>query len=304
MQTILGAGGTVAVHLARELRQYTDQVRLFSRNPKPVVEGNLLLAGNLLDSGTVKRAVEGSDVVYLVAGLPYNYRIWQQQWPVVIQNVLGACREHKSKLVFLDNIYGYDKASLGHMTEDTPVNPCSEKGKTRAVLAEMLCRAMDHQEIAIGRSADFYGPGSKNGVLNILAIDRLMAGRKAMWQGSVHHVHSFTYVPDVAKALALLGNSPEACGQSWHLPTSPEKLKGIDYITLIAEKLNTKPGYSLLKNWMLKLAGLVEPKAGELVEMAYQYDRPYFFDSTKFNEQFAFTPRSYSQGIDESINFS
>lgn len=34
MQTILGAGGDIGTPLAKELRRYTDKVRLVARNPK------------------------------------------------------------------------------------------------------------------------------------------------------------------------------------------------------------------------------------------------------------------------------
>ena len=36
MQTILGSGGGIALPLAKELKSYTEQIRLISRNPKKV----------------------------------------------------------------------------------------------------------------------------------------------------------------------------------------------------------------------------------------------------------------------------
>ena len=36
MQTILGANGTIGSVLAKELRSYTDKIRLVSRNPEVV----------------------------------------------------------------------------------------------------------------------------------------------------------------------------------------------------------------------------------------------------------------------------
>jgi hypothetical protein len=63
------------------------------------------LAADLLNPGDVMRAVEGSDVVYLTAGLEYNISIWEKQWPIVMKNVLDACTAHSAKLVFFDNVY-------------------------------------------------------------------------------------------------------------------------------------------------------------------------------------------------------
>ena len=35
-QTILGSGGAIGIPLARELKKYTSEIRLVSRNPKKV----------------------------------------------------------------------------------------------------------------------------------------------------------------------------------------------------------------------------------------------------------------------------
>jgi uncharacterized protein YbjT (DUF2867 family) len=81
MQTILGANGTIGSVLAKELRNYTDKIRLVSRNPKRVNESDELFAADLSQPGTVEKAVEGSDVVYLVLGFDYKLSIWEDKWP-------------------------------------------------------------------------------------------------------------------------------------------------------------------------------------------------------------------------------
>ena len=44
MQTILGANGTIGSALAKELRTYTDKIRLVGRNPKRINDTNLINA--------------------------------------------------------------------------------------------------------------------------------------------------------------------------------------------------------------------------------------------------------------------
>ena len=39
-----------------------------------------------------------------------------------------------------------------------------------------------------------------------------MKGKKANWFADLHKVHNFTFVPDAARATAILGNTPEAYG--------------------------------------------------------------------------------------------
>src|SRR2546423_14499440 len=108
MQVILGAGGAIAKELTKELPRYATRVRLVARHPKKVNESDEILAGDLLNPETVNNAVKGAEVVYLVAGLQYKIKIWQTQWPLIMQNVIRACEQHNAKLVFFDNVYMYD----------------------------------------------------------------------------------------------------------------------------------------------------------------------------------------------------
>ena len=138
MQTILGAGGAIGTGLAKELTAFTKKIRLVSRNPKKVNDTDELFACDLTDEAKVLEAVEGSEIVYLTAGFPYKLKTWKEAWPLVMQNTINACKAHNSKLVFIDNIYMYDPSKLSFMTEDTPIDPSSKKGKVRAQTAGML----------------------------------------------------------------------------------------------------------------------------------------------------------------------
>ena len=86
-------------------------------------------------------------VVYLLAGLPYKARVWESQWPVIMRNVIAACRAGGSKLVFFDNMYMYDRDHLAPMDEGTPVRPSSRKGAVRAAIAETLMSAARRGDI-------------------------------------------------------------------------------------------------------------------------------------------------------------
>ncbi len=303
MQAILGAGGDIGMFLAKELQNYTSHIRLVGRNPQKVNDTDELFIANLMDAEAVSGAVKGSDIVYLTVGLPYNRKTWEKQWPAIIENVINACCHHKSKLVFFDNVYMYAKTAIPHMTEGSPVEPPSGKGKVRAHLVAMIFDAITNRglEALIARSADFYGPGAKNGILNVLVLNNMKKGKKANWQADISKKHSFTYTPDAAKATALLGNTPSAYNQVWHLPTSAERLNGKQFITLAANVLNRKPSYFVLSPFLISLAGIFSTTIRELKEMQYQNTQDYFFDSSKFNNHFQFTPTSYDQGIRETL---
>jgi nucleoside-diphosphate-sugar epimerase len=303
MQTILGSGGSVGIELAKILPAYTDKIRLVSRNPKAVNPVDELFSCDLTDKEKLVDAVKGSKIVYLLAGLKYELKTWQELWPMIMANTIEACNVNNTKLVFFDNIYMYDPKCIPFMTEDCPVNPCSKKGEVRAKIAGMIQDEVKKGNLkaVIARSADFYGPGKINSVLMISVYENLLRGKKANWLSSVDYRHSFTYTPDAAKATAILGNDPIAENQVWHLPTAKEPPTGRQWIDAFASEMNVQPKVQLASPTMVKILGLFNPIMKEFVEMLYQYDRDYVFDSSKFEKEFNFMPTPYVEGIKEIV---
>lgn len=297
MQTILGAGGAIGTELAKELSLFTDKTRLVSRHPKKVNDTDELFPADLSDAMQVDKAVAGSEVVYLTVGFEYNLKVWQQKWPALMKAVIAACEKHHAKLVFFDNVYMYDRDYLHHMTEETPIKPTSKKGAIRAQIAKMLMDEVAAGKLTaqIARAADFISP--TNSVLIELGLKYLKKGKKALWMGNVHKIHTFTYTPDAAKAVALLGNTPEAYNQVWHLPTDKTPLTGKQWIALMAGELNVPPKYQVLPSFVMGLLGWFVPIMKEFKEMVYQYERDYVFDSSKFENYFHFTPTPPSASI-------
>ena len=303
MQVILGSGGVIGNDLSKELQKYTDFVRLVSRNPKRVNSTDQLMSADLTSENDTLKAVEGADVAYLTIGLPYKIKEWEEKWPIIMKNVINACHFYNCKLVFFDNIYMYGLVR-GKMTEETPNNPCSRKGIVRKNIADTLKHAWEEGRVKalIARAADFYGPEAKNSVFNILIFENLKKGKKASWMANPNLRHSFTYTPDAAKATAILGNTENAFNQVWHLPTHKDALTGKEYIEIMAREMGAKPKMNVIKSWMLKLGGIFNPMLKELVEMNYQLENEYLFDSSKFEKHFDFQPTAYQEGIKQMVN--
>ena len=159
LHTLLGANGTIASALLPVLQAEGQQVRLVSRNPKPV-PGTESVAADVLDYEQVLHAVKGSDIVYMLVGIQYNATIWERDWPVIMRNVITACKATNARLIFFDNAYMYGKVDE-EITETTPYRPVSRKGKVRAGVARMLEAEMGSGALKaiIARAVDFYGPG-------------------------------------------------------------------------------------------------------------------------------------------------
>jgi len=302
MQTILGSNGTTGTYIAKELPKYTDKIRLVSRNPQKVNADDELISLDLLEAEKVSQAVKGSDVVYLTVGIVYKLRAWQKQWEVIMRNAIHACKKHDAKLVFFDNVYPYGKVD-GWMTEETPINPSSEKGKIRARLDEMIMYDVERGNLQaiIARAADFYGPNTPLSFANVMVIENYLKGKKAQWMIDENKKHSFTYTPDAAKATALLGNTASAYNQVWHLPIDKNALTGKEFMELAARACGVEPKYTVLKKWMIQMAGMFNHNIKETVEMLYQLDSDYLFDSSKFDKTFNFKTTTYQEGIEETV---
>lgn len=300
MQTILGGGGAISIPLTKALASYTDAIRIVSRSPQKVNEQDQLLAADLAQKEELFKAVEGSDIAYLTLGLDtYSASAWQKLWPPLMRNTIEACKKFGVRLVFFDNIYMYDPRYMSNITEKTPVKPASKKGQVRAKIAAMLADEFkkDTLQAAIARSADFYGPDSTNSILKQTVVDNLRKGKAATWLADAHKIHNLTFTLDAAKAMALLGNTPEAYNQVWHLPTDHRKITGQEWIDLVATELGVEPKNRTLPVWLMGLLGLFMPIMKELKEMSYQYRNDYFFNSTKFEEAFDFKPTTPAEGV-------
>lgn len=304
MQTILGAGGVIGKDLAKALLTYTDQIRLVSRNPVAINAKDQLFPADLLDPQATRAALKGSEVAYLTAGLPYSTKVWREKWPLLMRNVIDACKEEGCKLVFFSNVYALGKVE-GWMSEESPMNPCSKKGEIRAKVEQMLLDEVQRGNIEamIARAADFYGPGAALGFVDYLVFQNLAKGKTPQILVNANTKHSYTFTPDAARATAALGNSLAAYNQIWHLPSDPAVLSGKDFVQIAAEAFKAKFNFKVLPKWLIQVIGLFVPEMGEAFEMLYQNQYDYLFDSSKYVRHFRHPATTYQEGIQITVDY-
>ena len=302
MQTILGANGQIATELARELKAlYTDNLRLVSRNPRKVNATDELVVANLLDTAQILAAVQGSEIVYFTAGLPPDTELWEKQFPTMLKNALAATRAVGAKFVYFDNTYMYPQTAQ-LQTEGIRFAPVGRKGRVRAAMAEMVLQEMKLGEIAvlIARAPEFYGPGNTQSITNTLVIDPLKQGQKIKIPVRDDSLRTLIWTPDASRALALLGNTPDAYGQTWHLPCWEPRLTYQQFAKLAGEVFDQTASYRVLPRWLLSTVGLFSKQVGELKELLPRYAQDNLFDSSKFKQRFPdFQVTSYRQGLEQ-----
>ena len=300
MQTILGASGQIGIELARALhRDYTTDIRIVSRNPSKVNRTDSTMSANLLNAEQTAHAVKGSDIVYLTVGLPMDTERWEQEWPVIMRNVIDACKTHNAKLVFFDNTYMYPQTAEPQ-TEDILFEPHGRKGQVRADIAQELICAQTEKDIValIARAPEFYGPERTQSITQSTLIEPLKRGKKARVFLRDDTQRTLIYTPDASRALALLGNTPDAFDQTWHLPCDDNRLTYRGMVETI-ETITQKPyRYSIVKPWQLKLASVFSKTLRDAQELMPRYQVDNVFISDKFKARFPeFSVTSYQEGL-------
>ena len=298
MITILGAGGAISNEVVKLLAARKLPFRLVGRNPTQTPGASEMVSADLSDKDQTERAVAGSSVVFLLAGLKYDHKVWAQLWPRIMANTIEACKRANARLIFFDNVYMYGRVA-GAMTEDTPFHPITKKGEIRARIASTLIDEWKSGNLTamLARAADFYGPNAKTGIPNAMVFEPMSKKQKAMCLVNGSLAHSYTYTPDAAQALITLAEAESAWNQTWHLPTAPNPLTGKEFITQAAGAMGVAPDYRVLYPLMIRIFGWFDPVVGEVHEMLYQNDSPYLFDSSKYAQAFAFAGTPYSEGI-------
>lgn len=300
MQTVLGSGGQIAEELTRELhRGFTRDIRLVSRNPRRVHDTDQLHAADLMDAEAADAAVAGSEIVYLTVGLPMDSAMWEQRFPVMMANTIAACRRHGSRLVFFDNTYMYPRTAAPQ-TEETAFEPVGRKAAVRARIATTLLREMAAGNIdaVICRAPEFYGPGKTQSLSNSAIFNRIRRGRRPLVPLSADTRRSLIWTPDASRAMALIGNTPDAYGETWHLPIDPDRPTYREMIDLAARITGRRIPSTVVPRWAFGLGALVSPAVREAEELLPRYRQDNIFDASKFASRFPdFRVTAYREGI-------
>ncbi|MDC1379634.1 NAD-dependent epimerase/dehydratase family protein [Algibacter sp.] len=300
MQVILGANGIIGEELAKELRaHYTNDITLVGRNPKKVNTDDIVFKGDLLHSEDVNNALKNAEIAYLTVGLPYRSDVWLKDWPKIMQNVIAACKANTCKLVYFDNTYAYPQ-DCEIQKENTPLKSEGKKGKAKKIASEILLNAIKAKGInaVICRAPEFYGPGKTKGITNTLIFEKLKQNKKPKIFLKDHVLRTLIFTPDASKAMALIGNTPEAYGQTWHLPCDDNRLTYKGLMEEISKQLGRTIKYNVLNSFTLKIASFFNKNIKETQELLPRYAIDNIFDSSKFKNRFPdFKVTSYQEGI-------
>jgi nucleoside-diphosphate-sugar epimerase len=301
MDVVFGFG-QVGQALARELRSRGKSVRVVSRSGRgPVVDGVEHVKGDATSPPFCRAMCTGAEVVYLCLNAPYDR--WAEELPPLQEAVLAGAEAASSKLVVLENLYMYGPHD-GPLTEELPHAATDTKGMTRAKMNEALLAAHRNGRVrvAIGRASDFFGPGVIASQLGERAFAPLLAGKAVQMIGDPDAPHSYAYVPDVARALATLGERDEADGRVWHLP-SVETRSTREMLGLAGQIAGVEAKVAAIAPVLLAVLARVNPMVREVHAVGYQLDRPFVVDSSAFERAFDIGATPLEEALTATIDW-
>lgn len=307
---VLGASGGMGYALVKELIKAGVSTVAFARNKSKLerlfhsdlTEGQLeVKVGDAFNPDDLARACEGVEYIFYALNIPYYE--WEERYPVLLRNVLTAAKRSNSKVIIVDNIYAYG-ASPGHpVSEDTPKQPHTKKGRIRLKLENMALEA--HQQgtpVLIAHFPDFYGPNAESTLLNY-TLRAVHAGKKGDYIGKQDIPREFIFTLDGARTLIQLAKLDQAYGQNWNIP-GVGLVTGDEIQTILKELTGYDKKLRTITKPMIAFLGLFNPMMREMVEMMYLNAEPVILDGSKLQGVLESIPQtSYKEGIRQTLEF-
>ena len=283
---VVFGSGPVGRAVAAELVRGGRRVRVVNRSGRaPGLEEVEVVQGDASDAAFARAAAVGATVVYLA--LNPGYQNWPELFPPLQASVLAAAEAAGARLVAMENVYMYGATGGRPLTEDLPYAATTRKGATRAQMAEDLLEAhrQGRVEVAIGRASDFFGPGVLDSAAGERTFYPALAGKPVQVMGDPKLPHTYSYVPDIGRALVILGEREQAPGRAWHLP-SPPTVSTRQFLELVFGAAGQRPRVQRVPKLVLRALGLVNANVRELIEMTYEFEEPFVIDHGDFARAF------------------
>lgn len=257
---VTGASGFIGSHLTEELVRRGFSVRALVRYsssgscgwladlPPEIFQEIDVHFGDIRDSGTVDRAVCGTEIVFNLAaliGIPYSYiapSSYIDTNVVGALNVLEASRRHEViKIVQTSTSEVYGTARYVPMDESHPLSAQSPYASSK-IAADQLALAFFRSfgtPVTVLRPFNTFGPRQSLRALVPTIVCQLLAGGNEVRLGSFEPTRDLTFVRDTAAGFVACALAPVSLGQEINLGTGYE-ISVKDLCLMIAELMGRK----------------------------------------------------------------
>lgn len=301
---VFGAGGALGSAIVRYLqkqnavvkavmRKEKDSASIFNHSPEIVL-------ADAFNEKQVLEVCQDSQIIYHCINLPYQD--WVDKMPKVTAILLKAAELNNACLVFPGNVYGYGDFIQTKVAEDHPLAAKTRKGKLRNQLEQLLLTSHQQNKIRliIPRFPDFIGPNVTNKMMAPIFLNALK-GKKAMWMGSLYEQHSLIDINDAARAAVELALTDKAFGTTIHV-AGFGPLTGQEFLAKVFQQAGQTAKMGVYTKTFFSWMGFFIPELKELVEMMYEFEKPFVLDDTKFRTLFPnFKMTSHDETIQKTL---
>jgi nucleoside-diphosphate-sugar epimerase len=277
---IFGAAGAIGRTALPELLNRGHAVRLVGRDRAKLeplaADGVEILASDLADPVSARRAAEGVDAILYAVGLPYHH---SAQYPGLMRTAVGAAQAAGvGQFLLISTVYPYGRAQTATVAETHPREPHTVKGRNRKLQADIVLGAHDPAGLrtAVLVLPDFYGAAAELSYAREI-FDAALTGKTANVIGPLDVPREYVYVPDAAPVIADLFARPDAFGRTYHL-AGAGTITTRAFIAAAERAAGTRIKVLAANKTLLRLLGTVNPLLREIAEMYYLFSEPLVLD--------------------------
>lgn len=254
---VTGAGGFIGSHLVERLADAGASVRALIHynaqgswgwlHESPTRENIDVLMGDVCDRDSVRRAMEGREVVFHLAALiaiPYSYETPASYVRTNVEgtlNVLQAARElHVERVVHTSTSEVYGTARYVPIDERHPLQAQSPYAASKIAadkLAEAFYLSFDLPVVTV-RPFNTFGPRQSARAIVPTIVTQCLAGA-TVHLGNLSATRDFNYVDNTADGFVRAALAPEAVGHTVNLGSGREISIG-ELAELIGKLTNRK----------------------------------------------------------------
>lgn len=308
---ILGITGSVGRATARALADHGWQLRALHRNPEAAARKLADLPhidwrrGDAMNASDSEQAADGCDVI-LHAVNPPGYRNWRGLALPMLNSSIDAAKKTGATLLLPGNVYNYGPDAWPLVSEQSPQNPVSRKGRIRVEMEQRLeeaaaegCRGI------VLRAGDFFGANSDSTWFSQVLAKPGKRIRAVTYPGDFEAGHAWAYLPDLAETFARLANRRQELEPFASFNFGGHYCsRGVamaEAILQVAGEPST--AVRTFPWWLIRGLGLVNETCRELVEMRYLWDNNLQLDNSKLVAFLGEEPHTpLHQALEQSLN--
>lgn len=299
---VLGATGGIGGHVARGLVARGWSVRALNRKAADAAKREPRfhwVQGDAMNAADVRRAAQDAKLIVHAVNPP-GYKDWDKLVLPMIDNTIAAARAVGARVLLPGTVYNYGPDAFPDITEDSPQNPVTRKGKIRVELERRLKAASEEGvPVLIVRAGDYFGPSAGNGWFGQVLVKPGRPVTSVSRPNAKGVGHQWAYLPDVTETMLRLidreGELPPLA--LFHVRGFWDE-NGEGMTAAIDRVTGRKPKVGPFPWWLVTLSSPFVPLFRELGEMRYLWREPVRMGNEKL---VSFLGEEPSTPIDEAV---